>query len=262
MRQKYRHVTGPLRRLPDFLVVGVQKGGTSTLYSYLQEHPQFDLPRKEIHFFDLHYNEGLDWYRSHFRLRAASGRTVTGEATPYYLFHPLVPGRIRKDLPNAKFIMLLRNPVDRAHSHYQMIRSQGKIGGYTFEEVLKIEEETIAGETERIVANPLHSPEHHQVYSLLSRGKYFEQISRWFSVFPKEQFLVLRSEDFFRNPKDELQKVFDFLGVKAVYPNRNLVVNSGSYTPLDEKTAGRLKEYFAEDQRKLVQLLGPSFAWD
>ena len=261
MRQKYHSATGSLRRLPDFLVIGVQKGGTSTLFTYLKDHPDLVLPRKEIHFFDLHYENGLDWYRSHFPLRSRRG-TVTGEATPYYFFHPLAPGRIRKDLPNAKFILLLRNPVDRAHSHYQMMRSQGRIGSQTFEEVLKIEEETVARETERILVNPSHSPEHHQAYSLISRGKYFEQISRWFAVFPKEQFLILRSEDFFRKPTEELQKVYGFLGIEPVYPAEDLLVNSGSYKPLDERTSSRLKEYFAEDQKKLVELLGPSFAWD
>jgi hypothetical protein len=262
VRQEYRNVTGHLRRLPDFLVIGVQKGGTSTLFAYLKEHPELELPQKEIHFFDLHYDKGLDWYKGHFPLKSGNGKSVTGEATPYYCFHPLVAGRIRQDLPHAKLILLLRNPVDRAYSHYHMIRSQGKVADQTFEDVLRIEEETLAAETDRILADPLHSPHHHQVYSLLSRGKYYEQVSRWFSIFPKEQFLILRSEDFFRNPKDELRKVFDFLGMEAVYPEKNLVVNPGSYTSLDEKTSGRLRNYFAEDQRKLAELLGPSFNWD
>ena len=254
-------MTRHLRRLPDFLVIGVQKGGTSTLFSYLKGHPELVLPQKEIHFFDLYYDRGLDWYRSHFPMKAGGGATITGEGTPYYCFHPLVPERIKADLPAAKLILLLRNPVDRAHSHYQMIRKQGRIGDQSFEEVLDIEEQTLDRETERILKDPNHSSEHHRIYSLLRRGRYYEQIAHWFSLFPREQFLILRSEDFFQNPKDALGRVFEFLAIEPVYPNRNLVVNAGTYQPLDETTRTRLSRYFEEDQRKLEQLLGPSFTW-
>ncbi len=114
----YRRLTSGSRRLPDFIILGAQRAGTSSLYYYLSQHPQI-LPavRKELHFFDDHYRRGLGWYRSQFPTRGARG-TITGEATPYYLSHPHAPARIQRLLPQARLIVLLRNPVERAISHY------------------------------------------------------------------------------------------------------------------------------------------------
>ena len=104
------------RRLPDFLIIGAQKCGTSSMFAYLNQHPQMKLPDvKEIHFFDLNYSNGLDWYTSHFPPASLSHRMVTGEASPYYLFHPHVPERVRLHCPDVKLVVMLRNPVDRAY---------------------------------------------------------------------------------------------------------------------------------------------------
>src|SRR3712207_6690007 len=114
-----RIATAQQRRLPDFVIIGTQRGGTTSLYHYLSKHPEV-LPalRKEIHFFDLNFDRGLDWYLAHFARQDQPG--LVGEASPLYMFHRDVPERVRRVLPNAKFIALLRNPVDRAYSQYQM----------------------------------------------------------------------------------------------------------------------------------------------
>jgi lipopolysaccharide transport system ATP-binding protein len=91
-----RLLTAGLRRAPDFLIIGAQKGGTTSLYSYLCEHPSVvAAERIEVHYFDLAYDRPWWWYKSHFPGRIGNGRTLTGEASPYYLFHPLVPERVR-----------------------------------------------------------------------------------------------------------------------------------------------------------------------
>src|SRR5436189_26280 len=106
-----------MRPLPDFLILGAQKAGTTALYAYLRWHPQVTGPSfKEVSFFDRHYARGERWYRAHLPVRR---RAVVGEASPSYLFHPLAPERVARMLPEARLIALLRNPVDRAFSHYQ-----------------------------------------------------------------------------------------------------------------------------------------------
>src|SRR5687768_13237463 len=108
----WRVETAHLRRLPDFLIIGAQRGGTTSLYRYLTEHPEIDpAVRKEIHFFSRHHEQGLDWYRAHFPRRDES--SLVGEASPNYLVHPDVPARVAAALPRVKLIALLRNPVDR-----------------------------------------------------------------------------------------------------------------------------------------------------
>src|SRR5437763_1646364 len=124
---KLRHMTAPVRLLPDFIILGAQRAGTTSLYEYIVDHPQVGAAsKKEVHFFDRHYTEGVNWYRAHFppavrrqRFENRTGkRFLTGEASPYYLAHPMVPERIAAVAPDARFLILLRNPIDRALSHY------------------------------------------------------------------------------------------------------------------------------------------------
>ncbi|MEJ2557594.1 MAG: sulfotransferase domain-containing protein, partial [Anaerolineae bacterium] len=125
--QHYRLITRFMRVLPDFLIIGAQKCGTDSLFRYLGGHPCIKLASsKEAHYFDLKFDKGINWYRSHFPLipykysvkRLRKQDLITGEATPYYLFHPHAPGRAAAIVPHVKLIVLLRNPADRAYSHY------------------------------------------------------------------------------------------------------------------------------------------------
>ena len=142
----------PWRKLPDFLIVGVMKGGTTSLFRYLVRHPQVLPPfRKEIKYFDCNYINGQNWYQAHFPLKKkfVGGSKLTGEATPYYIFHPQAPMRIAEALPEAKIIILLRNPIDRAYSHYQHMVRVGR-EPLSFEEAIAAEPERLAGEAEKI----------------------------------------------------------------------------------------------------------------
>src|SRR4051812_46716716 len=139
-----RYPLAHYRASPDFIIIGVQKGGTSSLFEYLKQHPNIKTSVvKEVHYYDSDYKKGMKWYRSFFPLNEKNKKIIYGEASPYYFFHPLVPERIYKDNPNIKLILLLRDPVDRAYSHYQMERRKGR-------EKLKSFEEAILKETERI----------------------------------------------------------------------------------------------------------------
>lgn len=199
----------PLQEMvPHFLVVGVQKGGTTTLHSLLKLHPEIFLPdKKELHFFSLNYDKGLPWYSSHFS--EAYSHQIAGEVTPYYLFHPYVAERILKDLGQIKVIVLLRDPVARLVSHY---KHSVRLG---FEELGLCE--AIKKEPERLKdafqsLEPINGRhKNHQELSYVSRSLYRSQIDRYWTLMRKENVLVLPSETFFQNPWSILQRIYNFL---------------------------------------------------
>lgn len=259
----YHRLTTPLRVLPDFLMIGVMKGGTTSLFNYLAKHPQIHPPfRKEIKFFDIHYPQGLSWYRAHFPLQVKMGPgTRTGEATPYYIFHPLALQRIADTLPQAKLITVLRNPIDRAYSHYNHMVRVGR-EPLTFAEAIAQEEERLSGETEKIIADSSYSTFNHLHYSYLSRGRYIEQLKKCFQLFSREQVLILQSEELYTSPAITYKKVIDFLGLDAWKPDKFSVYKQGRYGDMPDKLRQQLIEYFKPYNEDLYAYLGMSFNWD
>jgi Sulfotransferase domain len=232
--------------LPDYVIIGAQKGGTSFLYHLLTLHPLVEpAARKELHFFDHpeHFDNGAEWYRRCFpRLSSKDGqRSITGEATPYYLFDPPVAKRMAEIVPQARLIALLRNPVDRAYSHYQMQVKRGT-EPRTFEEAIEQE----------------HS-------SYVSRGIYADQLLRWFEVYSKEQMLVLKSEDFFKRPIETLKVVLTFLDLPDWEPEASELQqrrHSGTYKQkMDPSTRRRLEAYFEPHNQRLYECLDIDFGW-
>ncbi len=268
----YTVPTSSLRALPDFLIIGTQRGGTTSLYRYLQQHPSV-LPavlNKGIHYFDTNYQRGPRWYRSHFptsaakslrRRRQGGGRVVTGEGSPYYVFHPLAPARIAELLPNGRFILMLRDPASRAYSHYQHEVARG-FEGLSFEDALEQEEERLAGQEERMIADPSYYSYEHQHYSYVSRGLYLAQIRRWRGLFPREQLMILDSSDFFSNADASYREVLRFLGLAE----RSLPVyqkmNAHSYESMSSRAIGFLRARFREPNRALFDYLGRELPWD
>ena len=196
--------TAHLRQPPDFIIIGTQRGGTTSLYRYLAAHPEIgQASRKEVHYFDRYYENGMDWYLAHFPERGEY--RLVGEASPYYVFHPEAPERILAAVPQAKFILLLRNPVDRAYSQYQMKVERG-LETLPFAEAIEREPERLAA-----TDDPLDPAWRHHSY--LARGVYVNQIKRWFEYFPRDQFLIIKSEDFYAEPVQILHQTQAFLGV-------------------------------------------------
>ncbi len=201
----FRMLTSGVRQLPKFIIIGVQKGGTTSLTYYLKQHPQVYLPiKKEVHFFDLNFKKGLSWYKAYFPILS---NKIPGEATPYYIFHPHVAKRIKQTIPNAKFIVLLREPVSRAFSQYRKETSEKHDNIKTFEEAFEAEKERVENEEKKMIKDEDYYSYAHQRYTYFSRGLYHKQIQNWLQYFNMEQFLFLKSEDFFSNPKKELKKV-------------------------------------------------------
>jgi len=201
------------QRLPEFLGLGTQKGGTTTLQRLLEQHPQVYLPpRKELHYFSLHYGEGEAWYRQQFAEAAPEQRC--GEITPYYLFHPQAPARIHALLPEVKLIVLLRDPVERALSQVAHSMRLG-LEPLELEDALAAEPERLQGADEVLTAaDGRHRS--HQEHSYLARSRYEVQLRRYQQYFSANQLFIRRSEDLFERPELLWAELLNFLGLEPV----------------------------------------------
>jgi len=257
----YGKATAALRPLPDFLIIGAQKAGTTALYAYLRQHPQITGPSwKEVSFFDRHYAHGEAWYRGNFpnTLRA---RGLVGEASPSYLFHPLAPGRVAAMVPDAKLVALVRNPVDRAFSHYQHEVALDR-EPLSFEDALEAEDERLRGEEERMRADPAYFSRAWWDYTYRARGRYAEQLERWLAVFPREQLLIVPNEDLDAEPAQTHALVLEFLGALPHRLDSYPRVFDRQYEPMNAETRARLAAEFAGPNRRLYELLGRNLGWE
>lgn len=265
-RQAWRqHMTASLRPLPSFIVIGAQKCGTTSLHDYLAQHPDIAPSRvKEVQYFDVpsRYAWGSDWYRSQFPLPRAGPPVLPFESTPNYLFHRDVPARMARLVPGARLIALVRHPGVRAVSGYRHEVRKGR-------ESLGLKDALLA-EVDRVApalaAGDYDSPVLRNC-SYLGRGRYAEQLERFYAAFPAEQVLVIRSEDLFAQPRRVVREITDFLGLppmpdSVVLPRLNAAdpYGPGSTVPEDVRTL--LHEHFAPHNRQLEQMLGRSLAWD
>ncbi len=255
----FGRATARARPLPDFLIIGAQKAGTTALYTYLRRHPAITGPSwKEVSFFDRHYARGARWYRGNFPLRPR-GRLV-GEASPSYLFHPLAPKRVAALLPDVRLIAILRNPVERAYSHYQHEVALGR-EVLAFEDALDAEPERLRGELERMVADPAYFSRAWWDHTYVGRGLYAEQLDRWLAVFPRDQLLVLTTDDLAERSAETYVRVLAFLGVPPHALDDYPRVFDRDYPPAAAETRARLAEVFAEPNRRLAARLGVDLGW-
>ena len=263
-----RRGTARLRLRPTFLVIGAQKAGTRSLHGYLSDHPAILCATpKEVHYFDYAYNRGDGWYRAHFPLatrHSATHRKVgvvpaVGEVTPAYLFDSLVPKRVHAFDPGMKLIAVLRDPVSRAYSHYQMQTRLAREAG-SFEEALADEAKGLPVGRERITSGP-DASESARRTSYIARGRYAEQLERWLELFPREQLLVLLSEELLIEPANAMFRIARFLDVpeyrSASYVRRNV----NEYAPMDPATREQLALTYESDNRRLEVLLGRTLDW-
>lgn len=259
---RFRLMTHEHRALPTFLIIGAQKAGTTSLYRYLAKHPDIkpNFVVKELSFFDEYYNRGLPWYQSHFPFKRQSKQYFEG--TTHYLFNPLAPERIKQILPDIKVIALLRNPIDRAYSSYKhQVRAERE--SLSFEEAIEAEASRLNGEKERLLTDPDYISYNHNHFSYLERGKYSDQINNWLAHFPKEQMLILSSDEFFQDTEHSLNQVYDFLGIKPAQVNIKKQYNTGNYKDgMSADTRANLQKYYQPYNQELEKILGRSFHWD
>lgn len=263
---RYHKITWHYRTLPDFLIIGAQKSGTTSLYSYLGQHPQL-MPslKKEVHFFDGglnsnvdNFNKGEAWYRSHFPLNRNTDRKAF-EVSPLYIFNPLVPQRIAKLIPEVKLIAILRNPVERAISHYFHERRLGH-ESLSIMEALQKEEERL----KPVIAKQDYKNDAFRHYSYKSRGVYHEQIKRYLDYFPMNRILVMNSETLFKQPEDTLRRIFQFIGIDQEFTVKNLKprnVGKKNRTEIDSDVYDYLEDYFRPHNQYLYELIGQNYGW-
>ena len=267
---RFRKLTASHRMLPDFLIIGAQKAGTTSLYSHLTKHPCVGAAfEKEVRYFNDHYTEGVDWYKAHFPTKRTRDRTmqregtrfITGEGEPSYLPNPVAAQRIMDLVPDVRLIVMLRDPVKRAYSHYQhrFTRNREK---RTFEQVCATDKETLKDGWDNLPAGDLIRLGHAH-YSYLPRGFYYEQLKTWMSVFPKESFLVIKAEEFFAGTQAIYNEVLAFLDMPGHRLEERKRHNVGKYTePIAEKTCQDMMDYFRPQNEKLYEFLGRDFGWD
>lgn len=267
------------RVTPDFLLIGTKRGGTTSFYFDLIAHPSYvrlfppPVPllkpdaTKGVHYFDSNYGRGFDWYRSYFpthstmrRARARHGTAVTGEASPYYLFHPDAARRAHQDVPEAKVIALLRDPVQRTYSHWKE-RRRGGAEPLGFREALDAEPGRLAGERERLLANPTATSYAWEQQSYATQSRYAESLTSWVDLFGQDRVLVLASEDYYRDPTSVLGDVDDFLGVPRRTTTTGEVRNAAPGSDLDPALAEMLRAQFADDGAALSTMTGRDFPW-
>jgi hypothetical protein len=262
----YRSATASMRALPDFLIIGEAKCGTTSLYDDLVDHPSvLEAAVKEVHFFDLRYHLGLDWYKAQFPLlwrtrRTGDQRVLTGEASPYYMFHPHAPERIKQALPDVKLIVMLRNPVERAYSHYQHEFRKGR-EKLSFADAIQKEPERLRGELERMLENPRYNSREHRRHAYVTRGVYVDSLQKVMRTFAPQQFLILKSEDYFAAPDATLRRVLGFLGLPSRQPRAFARKNVGSYSPIDTEVRKRLSAFYAPHNARLYDFLGVDYGW-
>lgn len=262
-------LTAPARLLPDFLIIGAQRCGTTSMFKTVAQHPAVAVPflRKGVHYFDMSYGSGMRWYRGHFpvaatsRARRRSGPgPVTGESSPFYSFHPLAAERIARDLPDARLIMLLRDPVERAYSAHSHELARG-FETEPFERAIELEDSRLAGERERMIADPTYVSHDLQHHGYLARGRYVEQLRRISAAVGRERLLVLDAQDFFDEPEPVFTEVLAHLGLPPVGGITFERHNARRRSPMPDALRVRLEDHFAPYDQELAQWWGRTPSW-
>jgi hypothetical protein len=271
-------LTSPLRPLPDFVIIGAKRGGTTSLYRYLLRHPRvipmFPSARrlplaadpKGVHYFDTDFHRGLSWYRSHFPSvltravisQRTGGRAISGEASPYYLCHHQAAERAARTIGSARLLLLLREPVERTYSHYREQVRNG-VEPLDFEAALAAEPERLA-EARRSGRRWADTFAYeHQGY--VTQSEYAPALARWLALFPREQMLVLRSENLYAEPQRTYNRVLSYLDL----PSHPLAdVKSWNAAPGEDMhpaTRVRLRAHFAPYNEQLAALVGGDLGW-
>ena len=239
-------------------------------FEYLISHPNVHPPKgKEIDFFDRLYSRGINWYKVGFPFKIQKffdtvflrKKFLTGEATPRYIEHPHAINRIKEITPNAKFIILLRNPIDRAFSQHNMnVKNDYEINN--FSDALKEEPRRIANRIEKMSNDVSYYSWNFDLYAYLEHGIYVDKIKRWMEVFPKEQFLIIQSEEFFKNPSKIYNDVLEFLGLPSYDLKEYDAIRKQQKSILEKHTREKLQHYFKPHNDKLYELLGKKFDWE
>lgn len=270
----YGMATAGWRPMPDFLLVGTKRGGTTSLWNNLTAHPSI-LPmfpavrgRKSTDFFFAGSDHTERWYRSHFHTgayrtrvaRRVGGHVATGEASPLYMWDPRIPPRIKALVPAVKVLVVLRDPVDRAYSHYLERVGQDE-ERLDFRDALAAEESRLAGEAEKMAADPRYHSVVRDWHSYRSRGIYAPQIRLLQELFAAEQLLILPSEGMYADEQSAFDRVCDFLGVRRHRFRTFQHHNKTAGRPMPRDVRDELVDFYRPHNEQLYTLVGEDYGW-
>jgi tetratricopeptide (TPR) repeat protein len=240
------------QKAPDFIIVGATKCGTTSLFVYLNQHPQVLSPhKKEINFFNRNFEMGVPWYLAHFPAIADADEFITGEASPIYLYDEQVIQRVKQLFPETKLIVMLRNPLDRTISEYYHAVNHG-LENRSFIEIIEFEKELLATQPRSKVM---------QNFGYLLNSIYVEKVAKWMTNFPTENILIIESESFFKEAKVIMAKTWDFLDLPHIAYEQDIHHNIGSYPPVTPEIKQKLQEFFIPYNQELEQYLDRKFNW-
>jgi hypothetical protein len=261
--------TSRWRMLPDFIVIGGQRCGTTSVFKALAEHPQVIRPPvdKGTEYYSMRYTKDLDWYRSRFPLRrlaerrtADAGPPMTFEANTYYLFHPFAIERLAKDFPDIKLVVMLRDPVERAFSSFKHESARGYETEPDFLRALQLEDQRLAGLDERL-AEPGFTSLEHRHHAYRRRGEFANQLRRVFAHYPADQVHVMDSKAFFDEPATEFAALTDFLDLQPWQPRTFDQHNPSARSPMPEDARRFLEDHLRPHDDDLAQLLSRPLNW-
>jgi hypothetical protein len=253
--------------LPDFVIIGAQRSGTTFLYRrLLSQHPNVEpAATKEVRYFDRwkKYSRGERWYHAQFPSPTwkEGRRSITGEASPNYLFHPHAARRMAEMIPEVRLIVLLRNPVDRAYSGYHLQVRKGFESLPTFEDAIREEEARLRGERKKMLKDERYDSYDHRRFSYLARGIYVDQLIEWSRFFSRKKILILKSEDLFEHPIESLKFIWSFLDLPDWEPESLKPRKKRKYPPMNPVTRQQLHTYFKPHNERLYEYLGVDLGW-
>ena len=254
-------ITASSRVLPDFIIVGTVRSGSTSLYYNICEHPSvLSAAYDEIGFFDSNYHLGINWYRSMFptikemeNVERKTGFAITGEDTPFYLWKEEAAKRIFEMNGDTKIIGIFRNPVDRAYSNYNLaVRS--KTEKLTFEEAIDEEIGFLKNHSFR------ESVDNKRSY--LAKGIYENQIKIWFELFPREQIHLLSTEDMQKNPEETLQKAFRFLEIPDYIIKNPQKQKAAEYKKMNNETREKLVDFYKQHNERFFKTIQKKYDWN
>ncbi len=255
-------ISAPFRTLPNFIIIGVKRCGTTTLYEQLSEHPCIEKSAHDnLGFFNNNFELGLNWYRSHFvtnskkrNIKKKYGKFATYDVTSSYIQNKQTAKNIFKTLPNVKLILILRNPSDRAYSEYkQNIIDENE--SRDFEELIKKEIKEIENTSNE---NLKFSSEK---INLIKKGIYIIQILPWLKIFPREQILIISTEEFGEKTDEIYNKIFRFLELPEYKIKNKQRYRKGTYEKMSDEARKILDNFYKQYNNELFQKIGKNFEW-
>jgi len=267
----YCSLSGSFHPLPAFYLLGVQKSGTTALFDYLTQHPCVSQTIKDIRFFDKYYQKGSNWYRLHFPLnpskifsqKTKNKQYVVGDATERYFEYPHAPQRIQSLTPNAKFLIILRNPVERTYSHYNFNVIRNK-ENRTFEDAIDKESKRTKVEYTKMEKDKKFYSDYYFRYAYLDRSIYATKLKRWFQIFPKEQFFIIENNELLNNTAKIYKDVLRFLNLPNLELPKYEKIFAKKYKKpkMEQLTRQQLVEFFQPYNDELYRLLGTKYDWN